>query len=73
MIENRKHHRLNAVGNGDVTPDRVISQPDRVQIGGGWRGFFELGAVRVELQSVPTIYVRLKTDPTVQLALGSKP
>ena len=73
MIADRKHHRLNATLAGDIYPDRVISQADRVQIGGGWRAYFEFGAVSVELMAIPTVNVKLKIDPTVNVNLGAKP
>lgn len=73
MIADRKHHRLNATLTGDIYPDRVISQADRVQLGGGWRGFFEFGAVDVTLMAIPTVNVKLKIKPTVLVVLGSKP
>ena len=73
MISDRKHHRLNATLTGDIYPDRVISQADRVQLGGGWRGYFEFGAVKVELLAIPTVNVKLKTSPNVLVVLGSKP
>lgn len=73
MISDRKHHRLNATLTGDIYPDRVISQADRVQLGGGWRGYFEFGAVSCVLMAIPTINMKLNSKPTVNVTLGSKP
>lgn len=71
-LKNRVRHRINAASAVDLLPDRVIGQCDRVQLGGGWRGFYELDAVQVRLQAVPEVGARLKWSPEVAAVVGAK-
>lgn len=72
-IANRQHHRRNAADQQDIAPDRIISQADRVSLGGGYRSYWETSAINCTLISAPTVNLRLFTKPTVNVSLGSQP
>lgn len=78
-ITSRTNHRRNALRCRNplipflIVPDMLISRPDRVSIGRGWRGSVETGAIIGQVESRPSIIGKTLSEASIDGSVGSKP